>query len=385
MNCISRKTICILAFVATPILADDPKTLLAERGIDIGVGITNIYQHSSETNVNIPTNRNEYAGSYDVELDFDLEKLLNIGGGIYMHIEGGWHPADHDHEYSVRTFTGPNADYIGKRAFDIVELFYHNQISDNLSVAVGKLDMTVFFDTGAYANDETTQFFNGALVNNSTIPFPDYGLGIVGNLALTETISLSAGVADAQAYRSHTGFNSTFKGEDYYFYIAEATYTLEATLPASYAVGIWYDPQPKGYSGSDKEYRDDTGLYFNYDQKLFNEADDNEQGLGMFFKYGYADKKKNDIKSYFAAGLQYKGLFNGRDDDVFGIGYANLGLTNLGGSELNCKHEGIIETYYSFSLCPEFQLSPDIQYIVNPDYGNLDNTVILGLRGQLSF
>ncbi len=374
-------SLAILTLSTGTALASEPLI----PGIDLGIGITNVYQNTSQDSKDIPTNKNEYSGSLDIEIDLDLQDSLNISGGLFIHTESGWHPVDNTHEYSVRTMTGPNADFVGNRSFDIVELFYYNQLTESFTFNIGKMDMTGFFDTGSYANDETSQFLNGSLVNNSTIPFPDYGLGIVGSFQFTNTISLTAGVADAEAVCSETGFNSTFGGDDYFFYIAEAAYSPETELSSTYTLGLWYDPQPKSYSGSDLEFRDDTGLYFNYDQKLLNENDDDSQGLAMFFKYGYADKKKNDIHSYYSVGMQYQGLIDGRDDDVLGIGYANLGLTDLDGSDFHCHHEGIIETYYSLAICQQFTLSPDLQYIVNPDNGNLDNTLILGLRGQLNF
>jgi hypothetical protein len=62
-------------------------------------------------------------------------------------------------------------------------------------IRVGKLDLTggfecrgcpVSFDGNSFANDQTTQFLNGALVNNPTIPFPDRGLGAVVHVAPVE-------------------------------------------------------------------------------------------------------------------------------------------------------------------------------------------------------
>lgn len=70
---------------------------------------------------------------------------------------------------------------------DITELWYeHALLDDTLRVRLGKMDITggfecrgcpVSFDGSLYANDETGQFLNSALVNNPTIPFPDKGLG----------------------------------------------------------------------------------------------------------------------------------------------------------------------------------------------------------------
>src|SRR5262249_52912687 len=39
-------------------------------------------------------------------------------------------------------------------------------VNDHLDFLIGKVDLTNYFDRNAFANDETTQFLNGALVNN---------------------------------------------------------------------------------------------------------------------------------------------------------------------------------------------------------------------------
>jgi hypothetical protein len=46
-----------------------------------------------------------------------------------------------------------------------------------------------------------------------------------------------------------------------------------------------------------RNYRDDVGVYTGCNQRLYKENADPEdsQGLGVFFRYGYAPSKRNDI------------------------------------------------------------------------------------------
>ena len=82
---------------------------------------------------------------------------------------------------------------------DVKQLFYERALFDGvLTLTIGKIDFTGVFDCSAYADDECTQFLNAALVDNPTIPFPEYSLGavLIGNL--TESWYIMGGVADAQ-------------------------------------------------------------------------------------------------------------------------------------------------------------------------------------------
>ena len=50
-------------------------------------------------------------------------------------------------------------------------------INDRLDFFVGKLDSTNYFDRNVFANDETSQFLNAALVNNPMLKQPPNGPG----------------------------------------------------------------------------------------------------------------------------------------------------------------------------------------------------------------
>ncbi|MBU2457257.1 MAG: carbohydrate porin, partial [Planctomycetes bacterium] len=311
---------------------------LKNSGIDFDVSVTQIYQNNVRGGLSTHNHRGRYSGRYDFELYFDGQKIFGLENSLfYMHNRGSWTDAGGIDGTSVGSIFGVNANAFGDRAFDIVELWYQQGFNDNKFILrLGKLDLTggfeckgcpVSFDGSSFANNETAQFMNGALVNNPTIPFPDNGLGIIGHYNPVEWWYISAGIADAQADFRETGFNTAFHDEDYFFSIAETGIVTEidsanGPLQGAYRAGLWYDPQPKGHSDMDKRYRDDTGFYLSFDQMLHRENADDQQGLGTFFRYGYAPSKANDLTNFVSAGLQYQGLLEGRDDDVLGFGFA---------------------------------------------------------------
>ncbi len=376
----------------------DPFESLAYSGIEVGFGLTNIYQQNVHGGLSTHRKAGRYSGSYDIEVLADLEKLLGFERGLlFMHLEGGWPDTEGIDAGSIGSVFGVNADAIGNRAMDVKQLFYEGILfSDNLTFMAGKIDFTGVFDTSAYADDECSQFLNPAFVDNPTIPFPDYSLGAVLTYNPTKSWYLMCGIADAQADSRETGFRTAFHNEDYFLYMCEVGFASElasanGAMPGTYRAGLWNDPQPKANSDSAKSYRDDVGFYLSFDQMLEKENDDPQdtQGLGAFLRYGSANSRKNDIAGFWSFGFQYQGLIEGRDNDVLGAGFAQGIFSNSASAANTQDYESVIELYYSARITPCFSLSPNIQYIANPSSpdnpATADDAVVLGMRLQMNF
>ena len=376
---------------------------LADSGIEVGFGLTQIYQTNLRGGLSKHRRAGRYTGSYDLEVGADLQKLLGIEGGtLYIHTEGSWSKTDFD-ATSVGSVFGINGDFAGRRSMDITELWYEQtMLGDTLRLRVGKLDITggfecrgcpVSFDGSAYANDETAQFLNGALVNNSTIPFPDKGLGAILYWNPIEWWYASVGVVDAQADARETGFRTAFHKEDYFFYVFETGVapqldSANGPLQGAYRVGLWNDPQPKANADAAKERRDDVGFYLSCDQMLIKENAEPEdiQGLGTFFRYGYANSERNDIVNYWSLGFQYQGLIDGRDDDVLGVGYAQGVFSNKADTTFTDDYESVLEVYYNAQVTPWLSISPSVQYVANPGGDDtVSDAVVFGVRAQMTF
>jgi porin len=365
---------------------------LEDNGIEVSFGLTQIYQRNVKGGLSTNNRKGEYSGSYDLEIILDTSKLFGFDGSFFIHGEGGWTDTEGINGTSVGAFFRANADAIGNRSLDIVEAFYETSLTDKLSLYVGKIDFTGFFDTSAFANNESTQFLNGSLVNNAAIPFPDYSLGIIANYNISDNWYITGGVADAQADGRETGFNTAFHGEDYFFYIFETGITPQldsanGPIAGTYRAGLWYDPQDKTHLSSDKNVRDDTGFYLSFDQMLSKEntAPGDSQGLGVFGRFGWADSKANEVTNFWSVGLQYQGFFEGREEDVLGVGFA-YGTFSDKATDFSEDYESVLEVYYNARVTPRLSLSPSIQYIVNPGGAkDITDAVVLGLRAQMTF
>ena len=379
----------MIGLTVLPVWAAEESGVLTDAGLEFGFGLTTIYQRNVKGGHSTDTRSGEFVGSYDVELTADLQRLLGIDGTLFIHGEGGWSDSEGIDHASVASSFSVNADAIGNRSLDIVELFYSVGLSDGLTLTVGKIDFTRFFDASVYANDEAAQFLDGALVNNPAIPFPDYCLGLIASMELGETGFLAVGLGDAHADCRTTGFNTAFHDDPDYFYIAEAgVHTTSRDRPGAYRLGLWYDPRPKPEDEA-VQHRDDIGFYSSCDQMISKENSNAEdaQGLGVFFRYGYADAGRNDIEHVYSFGAQCQGLIDGRDEDVLGIGFANGQFTDRVSAGFVEDHEGVIEAYYSIQLSEQVVLTPDFQYLINcgSEGSPHGDAVVLGLRSQINF
>jgi porin len=369
-------------------------------GLDLSLSTTQIYQQNVHGGRSTSRSPGRWSGSYDLELWTNLRDLLGVEAGrIYTHAEGnGSRGID---PYAVGSYFNVNGDAFDDRVLDVTELWYEKAWLDGmLTLRVGKIDFTggfecrgclVSFDGSLYANDETSQFLNLALVNNPTIPFPLSGLGAILHCMPADWWYVSAGVQDAEGDRRTSGFATTFDGDDYFLYLLETAvfpriHSAQGPLPAAYRFGLWYDPQPKGNSDSDRTYRNDVGFYTTCDQMLLKENDqpDDRQGLGMFFRCGYTDGRRNDLTQFYSGGFQYQGLVAGRDEDVFGIGYARGIFSAQALTTFPAGHESVLETYYNAQLTKWAHVSPSVQYVATPGGCGRD-AVVVGVRAQITF
>jgi porin len=383
------------------------KNGLREQGIEITTSATQIYQQDTHGGISTHRRAGRYSGSYDAELEVDFEKLLGVEGGrLYMLTEGKWSKSGGINDPAVGSFFNVNGDGAPRRAIDVTELWYEqNFATQGIRLRAGKIDLTcgfehhscpVAFDCSAYANDERTQFLNGALINNPTIPFPENGLGAALHYGPDALWYASAGAADADADLRETGFDTTFDGDGHFFYIAETGITpllgsTNGAMPGAYRVGLWYDPQPKANTDlaeGGKSYRNDAGFYLTFDQMILKENTDakDSQGLGTFFRYGNADGKRNDMINFWSTGFQYQGLLEGRDEDVLGAGFAHGTFSDGASTTFTNDYESAVEIYYSAQITKWLVISPDFQYVTNPG-GNRDisDATVIGTRIQMTF
>ena len=397
----------VIAQEASAIAAEPQESsLLGDTGpFSFEFGLTNIYQQNVHGGLSTHKHAGRYTGSYDVGVTTDLKRLFGIdGASFYAHVEGFWPKTQGINDGSVGSFYGVNGDAMPRDAAVITEMWYQQDLfEDTLSLRVGKMDITggfecsgcpVSFDCMQYANDETQQFLNSALVNNPTIPLTYGTLGVAAHYTPIEDWYLSAAATDATGDYRETGFNTAFDSEDNLFYVMETGITPQwdsarGPLQGAYRVGAWYQPETLD-DDDEVAYRDNAGMYLNLDQLIVKENDDREdaQGLGTFFRLGYADPTKNEMSQFYSTGLSYQGPIDGRDDDVLAAGVGQGYFSNQFSEDYTSDSETVYEVFYNAQVSRFMTLTPSIQYVADPaetgDAASKD-ALIIGLRAQMVF
>lgn len=373
-----------------------------ERGFSLKLTTTQVYQDVARGGLATRRHKGRYAGSYDLEFEADMDKVAGLRGGtVYALAEGGW--SDGIDPPSLGSLGGANGDAIGALSLRLSELHYTQSfLDDRIRLRAGKIDLTggiecrgclVAFDSNAFANNEISQFINGAMVNNPSIPFPEQGIGALAVVQPLEWWYVAAGIGDAQADARETGFNTAFRGRDYSLSLVETGALVDlpsarGPLHGAYRVGLWYDPQPKARFDGRGDQRDDAGLYGSFDQVLVKENEDPKdvQGLGAFARFGFADRRVNPVRFFWSAGAQYAGPISGRDADVLGIGLARSRLADDPGAGFTAAHETVVEAYYRIAVMRWLHVSPHVQFIANPGgLREVRDATVVGVRVQAAF
>jgi len=364
---------------------------LKEQGIEFAGSLDAIWQANLGGGIRSRL-RGRLSASWDLAAKLDTEKLrLWKGGSFFVHLEGS-RGTGIDPRY-VGSLFGVNgdADTTEGRMLQVSELWYEHTLGDGLlATRVGKMDSTNSFDNNAFANDECRQFLNGALVNNPTIPFPDYGLGAQAILRPGGGFYLAVGGWDAKAKGDEWGRRTVFGGHTEWFAAAEAGVQVElpagreATLPGTYRVGAWHDPLRYEDLRTGRSERGASGYYLSLDQMVYRVSDkkDDPRGLGLFARYGHAPERYSPVEHFWSFGAQYQGLIPSRDDDVLGVGMGALGGPARRGSPYG--NETAVEAYYSIALRKGVTLTLDLQYIRHPG-ATVDSSLVPGLRVHFEF
>lgn len=335
-------------------------------GIDVNFGITGIFQNT----FNAPDDESEATLSSDLE----LEKNFSFGK-IFVHIEAG--TGKGLDEKTGYYFSPVNYDAMGKN-ISLSELYYEYE-GNNLIITVGKLDPTCYFDQNEFANDETTQFFNGIFRNNQALEFPDNSPGIHILFSPVEKFEIEAGVLDSEGeWNDFSDFDDIFRSVFYFLQIGikgniagkEGNYRIYGWSNTSDHTE-WLNPA--------KTDKSNYGFGMSADQNL-NEI------LGLFFRIGWQNEKVSESDICWSIGLNIAGKKWGRENDNLGIAFGQNRFSDDYKDAGNPgKTESVGEIYYNFVLNKYISVSPDVQIIDNAGGVDRSTITVAGLRVQINF
>ncbi|MEZ0150770.1 MAG: carbohydrate porin [Candidatus Reddybacter sp.] len=240
-----------------------------------------------------------------------------------------------------------------REAWLMTELFEHQ-----LSLTVGRIDLTSFFDSNAVANDETSQFLSDALVNNPMLGLSENGAGMAAVYDPKNGVTMKLGYQQSDSTATNLS--------DSLFQMAEVGYQFN---PFGTGIGNyrgWYRTNNSDSGGSLSAYG------FSLDQKV-------SAGITLFGRYGEAETSSGEDDEFLSAGVQFSDGLGFNPSDIWGLGYAK---TELG----NDDEETLFEAYYTLSLAERLAMSFHLTY-VDEEPGGVDDYSYLvpGFRLQASY
>jgi hypothetical protein len=255
----------------------------------------------------------------------------------------------------------------------------------------GMLDPTAYFDNNAFANDERTQFLAYTFVDNPGIDWGGnvnfYGPGLRLTVSPAEWLDVRLGAFATQTVSPINvededeviGFDNEFDKP-----MAICEVDLKPRLlghEGNYRLYGWYNAAVTRFNLESGPTRQSWGVGGSFDQWLTDK-------LGAFLRWSKQDPSIRQLDWTVSGGLSATGLIPGRGDDVAAVGYAVGFISDKFKHHPDClgteSTEQWLEAYYSLAVTPNFFLTPDIQYVVNP-CGDDNEVVILGLRANAVF
>ena len=344
----------------------------------------------------------------DIITDVDAEKLLGWKGGrLYMYVLGdsGGSPSDYAGDFQgLDNIDSPNT-------WKVYEFWYQQTFLKNeASLRFGLYDLNSEFDVietaGLFINSSfgIGPDFSQSGQNGPSI-FPTTSVGLRLYYPLTPNVYAQAVVLDGVPgdLNDDRGTHIEFKKSDGVLTTAEFGYTqgMDEGGRNPYtklALGVWRysakfdDLVDTNNLGQPVQRDNNQGLYVLGEYAVYREANDPDQGLNVFARYGVANTDINQIGSFLSFGVAYNGLLPGRDDDRIGVAVAKA--TN--GSKYKQAQaaagqpvenaETAVELTYRLNVFPWLVFQPDVQWIINPSMNpELKNAFVIGVRTEVAF
>lgn len=393
------------------------KTVDALEGLTAGVSLTTVAQMPSGLPSGTDGN-SQLNYRADVTAELPLEPIGDIDHKLFAHFRMGQGLGLNSAFANLGAFSSaPNAVAFrasGASPDDSVAIlgqaWYQASIPlpfggfkprsrETLEFTFGKMDIFGFFDQNDAAGDESVQFLNSVFVHN---PLLDAGgqIGVDANGFQPGFVaSYLNETRKPETWRLSLGVFGTGEGANYQRFfsspllMAQAETSLRFSgLGGNYRVYAWSQGQGSELDGSTAKQ---VGWGISADQRVGD-------GVTLFGRYGQIASGEVPFDRALTLGAEFSGSYWNRGADAIGIAGGWLAASDdyraTGGSgdrdgdgapDFSFTPRGaekVAELYYRYRISPQFEISPDFQYVWRMGGNSGANNVgVLGLRAQLSY
>jgi len=325
--------------------------------------------------------KNAYLGNLDITANFNTENAnLWKGGTFFIYLLN-------NHGTSLSQYVGDlqGVDNIEAESHTRLYQFWYMQKFGKLSVTIGQHDLNSEFSGTEYGGTFINSSFGIQPDISGNVPvsiFPIATLGVILKYEVNDQFSILTAIYEGDPGSQDGNPNSLYwKLDDSsgVLNILELHYQIKnKTKPGTYKLGTWSH-------SADNHY----GIYAIADQKLFNEKNDPDKGLGFFTQLGIAPQEGSVFDYYASIGLHYTGLFGGRKEDILGLALGHASMSKLiieQDPTVDLTGETVIELVYEARINDYISIKPDLQYIINPGaISSVKNSLTGIIRTVLEF
>ncbi len=396
------------------------------EGIKVGASLATVGQHAWGMPKDVEGGSSQLNYRADVSVELPLQPVGDIEHKLFAHLRMGQglglnsaftnlgHFASAPNALAFRA-SGTNPDdsvtILGQAwyqaAIPLPFLGFKPYSRETLEVTFGKMDIFGFFDQNAGGGDESKQFLNSVFVHNPMLDAAGE-VGVDANgFQPGFVVSYLNWFNKPEPWRVSFGlFGTGERGSNYQRSLSSPLLMVQAEkqfrfdgLVGNYRIYGWNRSQGVDYDGNLNKH---TGVGVSIDQRIGD-------GVTLFGRYGKLLKGELAFNQAATAGVQFSGSYWGRAADALGIAGAWLQSgsayrSGVNGTSCpagyddndNCLGtafsftprgaEQVAEIYYRYRLSPQFELSPDFQYVTNGG-GNADakSVKVFALRANIAY
>jgi porin len=202
-----------------------------------------------------------------------------------------------------------------------------------------------------------TAFLNDASFNNPTTALPNQGLGIAVRAFLSDHLYLKGGLHDANGEPTSIDFESFFDVQEYFTWVEVgwAAHPKFEVIGGSVHLTLWH-ADPREEAGTLESWGVAFSAAHEYGEKWI-----------PYIRAGYSEGGAALLRAMLTLGTGYRV----RQDDLLGVA-ATWGSPPQGEEG---RDQFTVEAFYRLQLTHNLQVTPGIQWTLNPAY-NLERNSI---------
>ncbi|MFZ2266732.1 MAG: carbohydrate porin [Azonexus sp.] len=387
------------------------------EGIKVGASLATVGQHAWGLPNGIENGSSQLNYRADVSVELPLAPVGDIEHKLFAHLRMGQglglnaafaslgHFASAPNALAFRASGSSPDDSVTilgqawyQAAIPLPFLGFKPYSRETLELTFGKMDIFGFFDQNAAAGDESKQFLNSVFVHNPLLDAAGE-VGVDANGFQPGFVASYLNYTDkTQPWRLSIGlFGAGERGANYQRSLsspllmvqAEKELKLFGGLSGHYRLYAWNRNDVVDF---DQVQRKHTGVGASIDQRIGD-------GVRVFARYGKLIEGELPFNQAATAGAEISGNYWGRGADALGIAgawlqsgkaYRNhlveVSTLSQTYSFLPQGAEKVGEIYYRYRLSPQFELTPDFQYVTQGG-GNADAKAVkvFALRANIAY